>query len=147
MQTLARPCTAEAGQSVQQLPRESSLQVTALSDDSYMGRASEAPDTRCSRLISAGFGQMLVSLPASARELAAQVFGLCWLWLANIREFPAFLLKREAEICSDILLWILGTFKDLQDALLSVSLIRAYALHVLEGRVTEACKDALRLPR
>ena len=57
------------------------------------------------------------------------------------------LLKKEAEICSYILLWILGTFKDLQDALLSVSMIRAYALHVLEGRVDEACKDALRLPR
>ena len=90
---------------------------------------------------------MLVPLPASARELAAQVLGLCWLWLANVREFPAFLSKKEAEICSYVLLWILGTFKDLQDALLSVSRIRAYALHVLEGRVNEACRDALRLPR
>ena len=90
---------------------------------------------------------MLVSLPASARELAVQLLGLCWLWLANLRDLPAFLLKKEAEICSYILLWILGTFKDLQDALLSVGLIRTYALHVLEGRVTEACNDALRLPR
>ena len=147
MQTLARPSTAEAGQSVQQLPRESSPQVTALSDDWQLGRASEAPNTRCIRLISAGFGQMLVSLPASARDLAAQVLGLCWLWLAIIRKLPALLLKKEAEICAYILLWILGTFKDLQDALLSVSLIRAYALHVLEGQVDEACKDALRLPR
>ena len=43
MQTLARPFTTEAGQSVQHLPGKPSSQVTALSDESQLQERSEEP--------------------------------------------------------------------------------------------------------
>ncbi len=60
---------------------------------------------------------------------------------------PEILLKKEAEIVLSALLWILITFKDLQDALLAVGLIRSWALAAFERQYSEVCGDALRKPR
>jgi len=67
--------------------------------------------------------------------------------IAFILNLPGTILRKEAEICTSVLVWILSTFKDLQDALLAVSFIRSYALAAFEQRYFEACKHALRVPR
>lgn len=71
------------------------------------------------------------------------MFEACQSLIAYVINIPATLAKKQAEV----FLWILGTFRDLQDALLAVGLIRTYALHVLEQHCAEAITDALCVPR
>ncbi len=65
--------------------------------------------------------------------------------LISLPEISAQIRKRS--FVTSALLWVLGTFKDLQDALLAVALIRSCALAAFEKRYLEVCADALRKPR
>ena len=67
--------------------------------------------------------------------------------MAFIVSLPETLVKEEVNICTSALLWVLGTFTDLQDALLALSPIRAFALAAFERQYLEVCRDALHKPR
>ena len=67
--------------------------------------------------------------------------------ISFIVSLPEILVKKEVDISTSALLWVLGTFKDLQDALLAISPMRAFALAAFERQYLEVCRDALHKPR
>ena len=87
------------------------------------------------------------SLTLLARRVFYSPYDMYQQCIDLVFSLPKILMRKEAEICSSALLWILGTFKDLQDALLAVTLIRSYALAAFEKRYFEVCMGALRKPR
>ena len=90
---------------------------------------------------------MVTSPRITVRGLIGHPYETLQQCIAIIVSLPETLVKKVAEICISALLWVLGTFKDLQDALLAIGVIRSYALAAFERRYFEVCTDALRKPR
>lgn len=91
--------------------------------------------------------QMVTAPTFTVRGWIGHLYETTQRWIAFIISLPDILIDKVAEICISALLWVLGTFRDLQDALLAVGLIRSYALAALEKRYFEVCADVLRKPR
>ena len=95
-------------------------------------------------------GPMAASIIVMGTELISYAFEALQRCVKYIRDIPGLLKKKPAEMYSSVLLWCLGTFCSsgtLCDALLSVGLVRSFALQALEARYTEACENAFRVPR
>ena len=93
---------------------------------------------------------MAASIIVMATELLSYPFEALQRCVEYICNIPGLLKEKQTKICSSVLLWCLGTFCSsgtFCDALLSVGLVRSFALQAFEARYTEACEGALRVPR
>ena len=89
----------------------------------------------------------MASLTLLVRRVCCSPYETYQQCITFVFSLPKILVNKEAELCTSALLWVLGTFKDLQDALLAVALIRSCALSAFEKRYLEVCVDALHRPR